>query len=53
MTLVPVQLVHHIYVSELWVTLDLARDRLLIAVKESSLSNVTAHSCVKSTRGWE
>lgn len=36
------------YVSELWVTLDLAGDRLLTAVGESLLSNVTAPSCVKS-----
>lgn len=36
------------YVSELWVTLDLAGDRLLTAVRESLLSNVTAPSCIKS-----
>lgn len=32
--------------SELWVTQDLAEDRLLTAVRESLLSNVTTPSCV-------
>lgn len=41
------------YVSELWVTLDLAGGRVLTAVRASLLSNVTAPGCAKSTQGWE
>lgn len=41
------------YVSELWVTLDLAAGRVLAAVRGSLLNSVTASSCAKSAQGRE
>lgn len=41
------------YVSELWATWDLAGGRVLTAVRESLLSNVTVSSCAKPAQRWE